>query len=988
MRLSALVLAALAAFDAPAADDAQNILRSACISCHGAGRAMAGLRLDTMETAARAVVPGRSSDSALIRRVISADPRRRMPLGAAALKPEQIAVLRAWIDALPASSAKPEEPKHWAYRKPVRPALPEPNSAAAVRNPIDRFLLARLEKEGLAFSPEAPRQTLIRRVSLDLTGLPPSLAEVDAFVADTRPDAYERLVNRLLASPHFGERWARPWLDLARYADTNGYEKDRRRTMWKYRDWVIDAFNQDMPFDRFTIEQIAGDMLPDATPSEKIATGFHRNTQFNEEGGVDRDEAQFEVMVDRVNTTATVWLATTFTCAQCHNHKYDPFTQRDYYSLMAFFNNGRREIEQYGDTSTKYKEPELDLATATQETRRRRLRDSIHELEARLETPTPELEREQAAWEASVREADASWQAIQPERAVSAGGAKLDADASGALLASGANARHETFTVEGNLPVSKPRGIRIEALPHASLPRGGPGRDVYGNFVVTSVLVETALAGGGWAPVEMKRIVADDGRVDDKGRQLWTVDATRDDRRLRRQLILLPKSPLEPGQARLRITIVGDSDFSGQSMGSFRVSASGAADPALSVRLRAKMRPLFEIEAPRRTPDQGREFASYFRDIAPSLEPVRDRVKDLKSDLDRLGVVTALVMQERPGFERPFDFVRTRGGFANKAEKVYANVPAALHPLPEDALPNRLGLAKWLASTDNPLTPRVVMNRIWEQYFGCGIVETSEDFGMQGERPTHPELLDWLATEFIARGWSLKAMHRLIVTSAAYRQTSRVTPDVLRIDPYNRLISRGPRFRMEAEMIRDAALAGSALLSAKIGGPSVFPPQPPGVWDIPYSDDKWVESKGEDRFRRGLYTFVRRSALYPAMMNFDGTSREVCTVRRVRTNTPLQALTTLNDAAFFEIARALGDRIRREGGSNDRARIAYGFRLVTARTPRPAEFDRIQGWMEDQRRYFSGHSAEAAKLGAGPEEATWTMFGNVLLNLDETLTKE
>jgi uncharacterized protein DUF1553/uncharacterized protein DUF1549/cytochrome c len=981
-------------------DQVESILHASCVKCHQGEKALGGLRLDAPEGIARAVVPGKSADSLIIQRITTTDLRKRMPLGGPPLPPEQIALVRAWIEAgaaIPKDQAagQPSRTTHWAYKKPVKPAPPEVKHVSLVRNPIDRFLLARLEKEGLSFSPEASKETLIRRLSLDLTGLPPSPGEIDAFLADTRPDAYERLVDRLLASPHFGERWARPWLDMARYADSNGYERDEPRTMWVYRGWVIDALNKDMPFDEFTIEQIAGDMLPDATRSQKIATGFHRNTQFNEEGGVDKDEAYFEVLVDRVNTTATVWLGSTLACTQCHNHKYDPFTQKDYYSLMAFFSNGTKRIKHYDDTSTKYLEPEIDIPSPDQEKRRNELITRIQGLERQLDTQTPELDKEQQAWERSIREAAGEWQILVPARLASAGGAKLTRDSSGVILVSGENAQRETFTVEGKLPLHSLTGLRIEALPDPSLPRGGPGRDIYGNFVISSVEVETAPANSPteWQSIDFKRAHVDDGRRRRGGRVLWMIDASREDKRLPRQIVLEPKHAVHlDGDSLVRVTIVQNSEFNGQSLGHFRISATDSSDPALIVKVTAKLRPILETDPSRRTPEQAQELSAYFRQMAPSLAAARDQLQKLQAEIASLDIPTALVMNEEPGVERPYDFIHIRGAFANKGEKVYADVPAALPPLPEGWPHNRLGLARWLVSRDNPLTARVTVNRIWEQYFGHGIVETSEDFGTQGERPVHPELLDWLATEFMDRGWSMKAIHRLIVTSTAYRQTSRVTPQLLQLDPYNRLIARGPRFRMEAEMIRDSGLAASGLLTLRVGGPSVFPRQPPGIWDAPNSEDKWVESQGEDRYRRSIYTFLRRSAPYPVLMNFDAPSREICTVRRTRTNTPLQALTTLNDQSFFEMAQALAMRMLREGGATDQSRLDYGFRLVTGHYPKSGDAAAVLNWLGQKREYLAAHLDDARKIaGDSPDpanHAAWTMLANVLLNLDEAVTKE
>lgn len=972
----------------------EGVLKKNCYGCHTGKRPMAQLRLDSRASLLRggisgpALVAGDPGKSLLIQRVEGTGGQERMPPKMPALPAEEIAALKAWIAAGAiwpgqAAEAPVEIEKHWSYKMPVKAPVPVVKAAGRVRTPVDAFLLAKLEKQGLSFVAEAPRETLIRRVSLDLTGLPPTVREIDEFLADTRPDAYERLVDRLLASPHYGERWARPWLDLARYADTNGYEKDRRRMMWKYRDWVIAAFNRDLPFDQFTIEQIAGDMLPNATNEQRIATGFHRNTMYNEEGGVDREEAHFEVLVDRVNTTGTVWLGSSLGCTQCHNHKYDPFTQKDYYSMMAFFSSANKEAQFYGDTSVKWKEPVLELATKEQESQRAELNARIQALEAKLKTQTPALDAEQAAWEAKLRAAAGEWTVLNPSTVRALHGTTLT-NTNGAILASGENPQRETYVLEGVAkgPLS---GLRIEALPHGSLPRGGPGRDIYGNFIFTRVQVEVD-----GKEVELAKATPDDGRLPNaaarkNGEQFWIVDASKEDERLPRQIVLAFRRPVAGG--RVKVTIVQDSEFVGQGVGHFRVSTTGAADPAMVARLRHSLRPAFE--ASQRTPAQAKQLADFYRNLAPGLDAARDELKQRRNDLDRLGIVTALVLEEKPGFERPQDNIRVRGGFASKGDRVYANTPAALPPLPEDALPNRLGLARWLVSRENPLTARVAVNRIWEQYFGRGIVETSEDFGRQGAAPEHPELLDWLAVEFMDQKWSMKALHRVIVTSSAYRQTSAVTPALMQTDPYNKLISRGPRFRLEAEMVRDAVLAASGLLSRKTGGPSVFPPQPPNVWDIPYSDDKWEESAGEDKYRRGLYTFVRRSAMYPAMMNFDATSREVCTVRRVRTNTPLQALTTLNDAAFFEAAQAFGKRMVAEGGADDASRVAYGYRTATGRVLKPAEADRILSWLAQEKRYFAAHAAEARQVAGGDAAlAPWTMLGNVLLNLDETLTKE
>jgi hypothetical protein len=948
--------------------DVQPVLARSCYSCHSASLASAGLRLDLRTSGLKVITPGNSGGSPLIQRVESADAAKRMPLGGKPLEPQQIAIIRKWIDE---GALWPEggPKKHWAYVKPVRPQLP----AIQAVNPIDRFVRARLEKEGLKPAPEASKETLIRRVTLDLTGLPPTLPEIDAFLADQRADAYDRLVDRLLASRHFGERWARPWLDLARYADTNGYEKDERRSIWKYRDWVINALNKDMPYDEFTVEQLAGDMLPNASIDQKIATGFNRNTMFNEEGGVDRDEEFWLDLVDRVGTTSTVFLGTTLGCAQCHNHKFDPFTQKEFYQFMAFFNNAQKTAEDYGDTSTKWVEPKLDLPTPEQQIARKKLQDEIKSVEDKIKTA--DLDREQADWERGIRSAAGTWKTLTPQTMTAKSGTILTQQKDGSILASGPNPSDEALTFE-SAGAPGITAIRLEALPDPGLPRGGPGRDIYGNCYITDIEIEGA---------HIRDAISDNGSVKLRKRseQLWSVDASRDDERLPRQLVLIPDKPLDVET--VRISIHEKSEFGGQGLGRFRLTYNTGSDPKVIVGVSAKLR--LALFKERRSDQERKDLADFYRGRAESLRADRDHLKDLRKQLDELGIASTLVFQESVAYSRPSTELRLRGQFLSKGETVYAAVPAALNPLPESELPNRLGLARWIASKDNPLTARVEVNRIWEQYFGHGIVETSEDFGTQGERPMNPELLDWLAIEFMDHGWSMKAMHRLIVTSASYKQDSRVTPELVEKDPYNRLLARGPRFRMEAEMIRDSTLSAGGLLSLKIGGPSVFPPQPEGVWDLPYNDDKWTESKGEDKYRRGLYTFLRRTAPYPSLLTFDGTSRESCTVRRIRTNTPLQALTTLNDPAFFEAAQALAKRVSAQGSEQER--IVYAFRLCTGRRPKPAEVDRLLSGLERERAYFAQHPSEAAKTARGDTNlAAWTMLSNALLNLDEAITKE
>ena len=988
--------------------DVRPILEANCYACHSGEQAKSQLRLDRKATALKGgmsgpvILPGDSQHSRLIHRVSGMDGEPRMPFGRKPLASEQITMLSRWIDQgakWPDSTEAADAgvAKHWAYIQPVRPAIPPVRKKGWVRNPIDAFVLARLEQEGLQPSPEASRETLIRRVSLDLIGLPPTLKEIDNFVSDQRPDAYERLVDRLLANPHYGERWARPWLDLARYADTNGFEKDRRRSIWKYRDWVIDALNRDMPFDEFTIEQLAGDLLPNATNEQKIATGFNRNSLFNEEGGVDKDEEFWVNQIDRVNTTAAVWLGSTLACAQCHNHKFDPFTQKEYYQFLAFFNNSDYKEKSYGDTSHKYIEPQLSLPTPEQQSRRDELQKQIDVLEAKLKTQTPELDAQQRSWELAMQSLESSWKPLQASSAHSLVGSKLERKPDDSWLAGGENPATDSYVIEARVPdEERITGIRVEALPDASLPRGGPGRDVYGNFTLTNVRVESVSPSGKTQPIALAQAKADNGDVksekDKPDTPLWAVDASREEKRLPRQLVLPFEKALPRSSDSLRATLIHASEFSGQGMGRFRVSATAAEAPEKTVQIPAELRPVAAMEPEKRTPKQAEELSKSFREVAPSLKTNRDELKQLQKDLDSLGIVSTLVMGDRATAEPLSAKLRIRGSFLSPGETVSAGTPAALNPW-RDGLPkNRLGLARWLASKDNPLTARVAVNRIWEQYFSHGIVETSEDFGVQGERPSHPKLLDWLAVEFMENGWSQKAIHQLIVTSSTYRQDSGVTPELNERDPYNRLLARGPRFRVEAEMVRDVFLADSGLLSPKIGGPSVFPYQPEGVWDLPYNDDQWKMSQGEDRYRRGLYTFVRRTSPYPSMTVFDAPSREFCTVRRVRTNTPLQGLTTLNDPVFFAAAQALARRVIQEGGPalSDRATLA--FRLCTGRKPKPNEVQEILQSYDKNLATLRQHPEVAAKVGGpaanDPDAAAWTMVSNSLLNLDETMTKE
>jgi mono/diheme cytochrome c family protein len=998
------------------------ILASRCYVCHGPETQQNGLRLDSLAAvlkgsdSGRIVVPGHSDQSRLMRR-LQAQERPLMPYGGPPLSTEEIAVIRKWIDGGapgPDSSAPlavAPRKKHWAYIQPVRPALPNVSQPSWVRNGIDAFILARLDKEGLRPSPEADKTTLIRRVYLDLIGLPPSPQEVDAFLSDQSPTAYEKVVDRLLASPQYGERWARPWLDLARYADTNGYEKDSRRTAWEYRDWVIRALNSDMSFKEFTIEQIAGDMLPNPTKDQIIATGFHRNTMLNQEGGVDPEEYYWYEQVDRVNTTASVWLGSTLGCAQCHNHKFDPFTQKDYYRFLAFYGNSKYKIHGYG--SERYaEEPELELPTPDQAARSSEIRAKMAVVQKQLDTETPALREAQESWEVEMRSAEKQWQVLAPVEAESAGGATLTVLPDGSVLATGKNPQADSYTIQLKTNQNGITAVRLEVLPDESLPNNGPGRDPEGNFFLSALDVNVSALTSSSAPskstfVSMNKVVANESQSGysadgilskEPGLHGWAIDtAPSPDGIPRRFAVFVADKPFGfEGGSQITIRMKHQMRHSSRNVGRFRIAVTSVSNPAWSAKLPARLWPVLETKPEQRSTKQSESLEAAYREESPLLDPARKQLADLTGDLNKLGIATAMVMEEKPGLIRPATYIRERGSFLSRGEEVYADVPTALSPLPKGETPNRLALAQWLVSEDNPLTARVTVNRFWETMFGHGLVETSEDFGTQGELPSHPELLDFLATSFMDNQWSMKKIQRLMVTSATYRQSSLDTPELIAKDPYNRLYARGPRFRLEAEVVHDLALSVGGLLSSKMYGPSVFPYQPEGIWDLPYNSDKWVVSPGDDRYRRSVYTFMRRSAPYPSMATFDAPSREFCTVRRVRTNTPLQALTTLNDPFFFEAACAMAVRMVKQGGDSEAARIAYGFRLVVSRAPTQAELDRVLAYYREQLTRYGADTKAAAKvigMEADPpsnaaELASWTLVANVLLNMDETLSKD
>jgi hypothetical protein len=792
--------------------DIRPILAGKCLQCHGPDEKVrkAGLRLDLREIATaarrgtRAIVPGKLAESELVRR-IHADKQEVMPPAkfGKPLSAAEIATLERWI-----AEGAPYA-QHWAFVKPVRPPLPNVQDRSWPINPIDVFLLARLEKEGLRPAPPVDRYALARRLALDLTGLPPTLAQVDAFVRDSSPDAYERYVDQLLASPAYGERWGHVWLDLARYADSQGYANDPERTIWRWRDWVIGALNANMPYDRFAIEQLAGDLLPGATEEQLIATGFHRNTLTNTEGGTSPEEFRSAAVVDRVNTTLQVWMGMTIACAQCHNHKYDPFSQKEFYQLYAIFNNCQ-------DANGGDDAPVLEIIQAGQESAHREALARVAEARKKLDAETAKTDAGLAAWEKSV------------------------------------------------------------------------------------------------------------------------------DRK----------------------------------------------------KLMKEITDILAVAADKRKPEQKTKLAAFHRSQTPAWVAADAEVRNLDAAAKRFVTKTPIL---REGAVRP-THVHIRGNFQDHGEEVKAGTPVVF-PQPKGPKLDRLALARWLVDEDNPLTARVAVNRLWEELFGVGIVETSENFGTQGELPFHPELLDWLATEYVRMGWDTKRMIKLLVTSAAYRQSSQVSEELARRDPFNRLLARGPRVRLAAETIRDQALFVSGLFSEKMYGPPVQPPRPAfGLTAAFGGTTDWTTSTGDDRYRRGLYIRWRRNAPYPSMTTFDAPERTVCNVRRLRTNTPLQALVTLNDPVYVEAAQALARRMIAAGGATTASRAAFGFRLCVARPPKDAETHRLVELFDRTHEQFAKTPDRAAALATKPlgplpggvnavDAASWTVVANVLLNLDETLAK-
>jgi hypothetical protein len=975
--------------------DVRPILSDRCFSCHGPDRAsrMSTLRLDQETSARAAIVPGDPARSPLYQRITSNNPGQRMPpqyLGHDKLPAAQIETLRHWIE-----QGGAYEP-HWSFVAPKRPALPaglaNPDWA---RNPIDRFLLAPMEREGLRPSKSADRATLLRRVSLDLTGLPPAPAELDAFLKDSSADAYERLVDRLLASPRYAERMAIRWLEAGRYADTNGYQSDGPRDMYRWRDWVIDAFHTNMPFDRFTVEQIAGDLLPNATPSQKIATAFNRNHRTSAEGGIVDEEFRVEYVADRTETTATVWLGLTAGCARCHDHKYDPITQKEFYQLFAFFNNvpERGFVYNFGN-----EEPYIKAPLPEQQRRLDAFDRSIAAAEKRVDALASRSRKAEQKWERRARKQLEDWTVTQGQTLHEPLGKKqFDGK--------------EFFTSKADIgrlnyrdPFTFAAWIKPESKTGAILSKSddyfeGQGHGLYlidgklrlhviFRWTDLGMRVETedALPLDQWQHV----IATYDGSMKASGVHLY-VDGREQKLKVLFDQCIWPIDSKEP----FRIGAGGGLRFKG-AIDDVRVYKRALNEREAAVLpMRESIAQIAAMPAPSRSEAQRDKLHMCFIEkYAPAkVTKGRGELSALRAERQRYldMIPTVMVMAERT--ERRDTFLLKRGAYDAPGEKVEPGTPAVLPPMKREWPANRLGLARWLVDRENPLTARVAVNRYWEMMFGAGLVKTVEDFGAQGEWPVQAELLDWLAVEFMESGWDVKHVLRTIVTSAAYRQSSKVTPELLEKDPENRFVSRGPRFRLPPEMVRDQALAWSGLLVEKVGGPSVKPYQPPGLWQELAGGRGYEPEKGEGLYRRSLYTYWKRTVAPPGMITFDSPSREVCVVRQTRTDTPLQALHLMNDTIYLEAARQLAVRML---GENDR--LGFGFRTVLSRPPRKDEIEALEKTLNRFSTYYKTHPEEAvqylkqgeskvdARYEAG-ELAAFTAVASMLMNTDEAVNK-
>ncbi|MCM2371244.1 PSD1 and planctomycete cytochrome C domain-containing protein [Aporhodopirellula aestuarii] len=1019
--------------------EVRNLLSDKCFLCHGPdeGTREAGLRLDNRTSAieSSAIVPGHPDESELIARITSDDPDFVMPPPSTGRKVTagEAEILRRWI------SQDASYDEHWAFVVARRPDLPEIQNADWARNEIDHFILAELESRSLSPSPPATPETLARRLSLDLVGLPPTITQLDEVVSANVPAAaIDALIDQLIDSPHFGERWARWWLDAARYSDSAGYEKDLPRSVWFYRDWVIDAMNRDLPYDQFVVEQIAGDLLPGATQSQRVATGFLRNSMTNEEGGVDPEQFRVEGMFDRMDAIGKAILGITTQCAQCHTHKYDPISHAEYYQMFAALND--------------FHEGCISVYTPEQADNRDTILDSIAKIEDRLRLGTPDWKEKVSAWADSLAAKQPTWTVMKPTT-VPFGGQKFGMLEDGSIISESYAPSKASDDFSLTTHVGTITAVRLDALTHPQLPRGGPGRSVDGTGALSEFQLKIQPTAKDAEAIEVKfvRAISDvnpprrdlkpryrikDAENDDRfvgpvefaidgdEKSAWTTDLDPGRNNQPRHAIFIPESPIVvDGEATLTFTMVqrhggwNSDDNQNFLIARYRFSVTDS-DTLPDTTINTSVLPVLSIPAEERSAAQWNQLFSEWRLTQDSLAKENSEIESLWKQYPETASQLVAVSK---GAARE-TFVLDRGDFLSPLEPVKPEAPAFLHPMPSTNEPDRLRFARWLVSRDSPTTPRVIVNRIWQAYFGRGLVTTAEDFGYQSVAPSHPELLDFLARELIDSGWNLKHIHRLIVNSATYRQSSIAPPEAWSDDPSNEWLTRGPRYRVEAEMVRDIALSASGLLNTEVGGPSIYPPAPRFLFEPPtsYGPKMWTLDQDASQYRRSLYVHQYRSIPYPPLQVFDAPKGDAACVRRERSNTPLQALVMLNEPQFVDSARGLATRTLRDISPAtqpedcgpiqlDRERIVFAFRLCTSRTPDAEEIEILERLLDEQRAAFQADSDSAPNeelnqrleqitgvpfasclqlTGQTPAElAAWIVVSRTILNLDETITK-
>jgi mono/diheme cytochrome c family protein len=1003
--LTVFPLVSFVAFSANAdsgiAAKARAIMAENCFDCHGPDKEQrkAKLRLDVREGAIKdlggyqSVMPGKPDQSELIARLTTKDEDELMPpvKTGKSLSKEEVETLRQWI------KEGADYPVHWAYRPINPPPLPQLENKEGVRNPIDHFVFAKLESLDHAPSPEADRRILAKRLHYDLLGLPPTPARVETFVNDQSPGAYSELVEELLASPHFGERWGRHWLDMARYADSDGYEKDKPRpNAWRYRDWVIEAINEDLPYDQFTVEQLAGDLLPEATPKQRLATAFHRQTLTNTEGGTDQEQWRVAAVMDRLETTGSVWLGLTLTCARCHDHKYDNIAQDEYYQLFAFYNNG--DETNFPLPSSKAALAKYEKATAAHDKQVAELEKELKELLATRKDAQGRWEKDTKARLSAIKNPVAH-HPLKLSPPPKQDGYQLVPRKDGSLFVEKLVPDKATFVLDFSTDTrGQPlTGFRVETLADPKLPAKGPGLTKHGNFVLSEFrafvvdLVDSKKKG----PLLFSSAKADfsqnkwtvQAAIDGKSETGWAISPQMGKDHQATFLLKKPLPAKETGALRIEMAQLYGSRHV---MGRFRIMAVTGEQSSDVVP--ENIRKALLVDATKRNEAQRKLLAGHFAKTDPKTTKVRKQLDDLRKKVPKPSTTNVRVITQRKGNLRKTHVFR-RGEFKQPLHEVREDGLNLLHPFKprnEEGTGDRLDLARWLVDPANPITPRVTVNQVWTHLFGHGLVRTPEDFGVRGEPPTHPQLMDWLANHFVHDAkWSRKVLIRLIVHSSTYRQSSNHRPGFTELDANNELLHRQNRFRVEAEIVRDLNLAAAGLLSRKVGGVSVFPSMPAGIANLSYANSfKWNVSKGAERYRRGLYTFFKRTSPHPNLLTFDCPDSNVACVKRSRSNTPLAALVTLNNVTYVEAAKAFAQRILKEAPPKDEERISYGFRLCVARSPEPNETEAFASLLADSRSWYEKHPEDAKTLAGDVETAAWTATLRIMLNMDEFISRE